>query len=94
MSLIFSTHPPNSQLSQTLMVGGFFSTQLLAILSWTVITTPAGLGKACHVFLQTAALITMAVGLYAVQKYKVCICHCSWLVALVVALRSTYIPLF
>ena len=54
------------------MVGGFFCTQLLAILSWSVFTSPVW-GKAGHVFLQTAAMCTMAAGLYAVQKYKVCL---------------------
>jgi Eukaryotic cytochrome b561 len=52
-----------------LMVAGFFFTQVLAMVSWSVFPTPPS-AKTSHVLLQSVALITMALGLYAVKKYK------------------------
>jgi hypothetical protein len=52
-----------------LMVGGFFFSQVLALLSWSVFTSHK-VGKVSHVLWQTAALATMIAGLAAVYSYK------------------------
>ena len=52
-----------------LMVGGFFFSQILAVLSWRVFPSRSS-GKLSHVLWNTLALLMMALGLDYIDSYK------------------------
>ena len=61
-SNIFAWHP-------VLLVAGFFFSQILALLSWSVFSDHS-LAKKVHATLQTCALCTLVSGIWAIEEYK------------------------
>lgn len=59
---IFAWHP-------VLLVAGFFFSQILALLSWSVCSDHS-FAKTVHATLQTCALCTLISGIWAIEKYK------------------------